>query len=103
MCARSFLLLCLLQLGAVLLSLSVCLTQCTLSFGHHGDPPSSAVGVAQVRGGQAEGLFWQTEHASLGLLVRGSLKLQERTFQKTPLTRRSCDTLSGQQILNILN
>lgn len=49
-------------------------------------PPSSGVGVAQVRGGQAEGLFWQTEHASLGLLVRGSLKLQERTFQKTPLT-----------------
>lgn len=30
----------------------------------------------QVRGGQTKGLFGQTEHTSLGLLVQGSLKLR---------------------------
>lgn len=54
--------------------------------------PSSGVGVARVSRGQVEGLFWQAAHASLGLLAAGSLKLQERTFQETPLTRPSCDT-----------
>lgn len=54
--------------------------------------PSSGVGVARVSQGQVEGLFWQAAHASLGLLAAGSLKLQERTFQETPLTRPSCDT-----------